>query len=262
MTHIGQLQKQGFCRFPAHPEIAAWVQHVLPIARKIAKDPALTDAWLRYQGTWFAGVNVLPNEVDGRIDGGPSLRGELSDFIEQQMGETFALDAGQLSVVYPGYPKPMEGETDAAHRFRKNRDAAHVDGLLPVGSERRRHVMEPHSYVLGLPLTQCDPQASPLVVWEGSHHLMRDAFRTALADIAPKKWSEVDLTDIYQATRRRCFEACKRVELHTAPGETYIVHRLALHGVAPWAEGAKAPEDGRMIAYFRPHLENIKDWLA
>jgi hypothetical protein len=42
-----------------------------------------------------------------------------------------------------------------------------------------------------------------------------------------------------------------------------LIHRLALHGVAPWAEGAEAGPEGRMIAYFRPEFEGLgDDWLT
>jgi len=40
------------------------------------------------------------------------------------------------------------------------------------------------------------------------------------------------------------------------------VHRLALHGIAPWAEGATAGPDGRMIAYFRPEAGGPAGWLG
>jgi hypothetical protein len=39
------------------------------------------------------------------------------------------------------------------------------------------------------------------------------------------------------------------------------VHRLCLHGVAPWAADATAPPEGRMIAYFRPMLRSVAAWL-
>ena len=94
------------------------------------------------------------------------------------------LDKAQISVVYPGYPCAMEGESAAAFNYRQRRDAAHVDGLLPEGPERRRHLREPHGFVLGLPLTQSSETASPMVVWEGSHKIMREAFQKALQGVA------------------------------------------------------------------------------
>ena len=42
-----------------------------------------------------------------------------------------------------------------------------------------------------------------------------------------------------------------------------MIHRLALHGIAPWEEDAGADAEGRMIAYFRPVFppERTADWL-
>ena len=58
------------------------------------------------------------------------------------------------------------------------------------------------------------------------------------------------------------FETCRRVTVPAQPGEAYLVHRLALHGVAPWEDGAEAPEEGRMIVYFRPEFPaGGRDWL-
>jgi hypothetical protein len=39
---------------------------------------------------------------------------------------------------------------------------------------------------------------------------------------------------------------------------------MTLHGVAPWSEGAMAPPEGRMVAYFRPELPDTASaqWLS
>ena len=95
------------------------------------------------------------------------------------------LHKGQVSVVYPGYPRPKEGESEAAFDYRRDRDAAHLDGLLPVGTPRQRMIREPHAYILGLPVTKADPGAAPLVVWDGSHRMMREAMNGALAPHDP-----------------------------------------------------------------------------
>ena len=42
-------------------------------------------------------------------------------------------------------------------------------------------------------------------------------------------------------------------------GEAYLVHRLALHGIAPWGAGATAGE--RMVIYFRPESGDPAAWL-
>ena len=62
--------------------------------------------------------------------------------------------------------------------------------------------------------------------------------------------------------RKRIFDECERVEIIAAPGEAYIVHRLALHGVAPWRSAAVADPDGRVICYFRPETPAREDWLT
>ena len=154
------------------------------------------------------------------------------------------LHRAQVSVIYPGYPRPRRGESEAAFRYRLNRDAAHVDGLLGVGDAKRRMLKERHAYILGLPLTACSAEASPLTVWEGSHNVMRAAFEAALRGVPEPEWENVDLTELYQQTRREVFETCPRVLVPAQPGEAYLVHRLALHGVAPWGAGAEAPGGG------------------
>ena len=167
-------------------------------------------------------------------------------------------------MIWPGYPRPRAAEGAAAFRYRQRRDAAHIDGLLPIGPDRRRMLRERHAWLLGLPLTATDAGASPLVVWEGSHHLMRRAFAAALGRIDPREWANVDLTETYQEARREAFETCRRVPLAARPGSAMLVHRMTLHGVAPWADGATAPPEGRMVAYFRPEIPDISrdDWLS
>ncbi|MEM6895914.1 MAG: hypothetical protein AAF576_00945 [Pseudomonadota bacterium] len=243
------------------PALLPWVSAVAPVARALAEDPDTRAAWLRHGGTWFAGVNVLPNDADGAVPGGAPLTGHAVTRANELHGPGLAWDTAQISIVYPGYPKQDASESDAAFRFRRDRDAAHVDGLLPLGPERRRKMVEPHAFVLGIPLTTCSADASPLVIWEESHVIIRAAFRDALATRPPSEWPNVDLTEVYHAARRRCFEECRRITVPAVPGQAYLIHRLALHGVAPWGPSAHAPEAGRMIAYFRPPFPGA-DWLT
>jgi hypothetical protein len=58
------------------------------------------------------------------------------------------------------------------------------------------------------------------------------------------------------------FRRCRRVDLPARPGEATLLHRLTIHGVAPWAEGAEAPPEGRIVAYFRPLMARVSDWIA
>jgi hypothetical protein len=248
------LAGRGWQRLTASPEVAAWAA----AARGPALDalPADAAAW-RAGGTWYPGVDALPNGPDGRIGGvglPPALLSALPFRPE-------AWHRAQISTLRPGYPRPDPGEGAAAFGFRLRRDAAHLDGLLPDGPERRRFLREPHGFILGLPLTEADPGAAPLVVWEGSAPILRRALASVLAPLPQARWTEADLTDAYHAARREAFATCPRVELPAGPGEAVILHRLALHGIAPWAEGAQADPAGRVIAYFRPELPRLTDWL-
>ena len=256
-----QFIDKGWCRFEYDADIAAWVEAVLPAARR-AVTAAENAQWLRCGGTWFAGVNVLPSGADGSIDPGPALQGEVIEFVREEIApEDFVWDSGQVSVCYPGYPKPMATESEKAFQYRRQRDAAHVDGFLPEGPQRRRHLREYHGFILGIPMVTFDAMASPCVVWEGSQELVRAAMRQRFEGIPADSWGEQDITDAYHAVRHLVFEQCKRVPLSASPGEAYLIHRLALHGVAPWQNGAEASADGRMICYFRPEFSDAGGWL-
>lgn len=239
----------------------AWVEAARPLAEAATQDPAQRAEWLQCEGTWFVGVDALPNDRQGNVSGSGPLTGGAYEAAQALYG-ALPLHRGQVSVIYQDYPRPREGEGDAAFRYRLNRDAAHVDGLLPAGPNRERMLIERHAYILGLPLSEASAAASPLVVWEGSHHIMRAAFEELLADRPESDWSGVDLTARYQAARREVFETCSRIELPARLGEATLIHRHALHGVAPWGQGAEAEPVGRMIAYFRPEFPlGTRDWL-
>lgn len=250
----------GWQRFADDPVLRQWVESALPAARLAVRDPANAH-WLRCGGTWFAGVNVLDNDGSGAVAGGPPVDGAAVAFARQVGPAPCPFEPGQVSVCYPGYPKPMASEPEPAFRYRRDRDAAHVDGILPRGPDRRRYAGEQHAFLLGIPMVAAGEDASPFVVWEGSHEVMRQALAAALAGTPVERWAEVDITQAYHAARRACFERCRRVTLPARPGEAYVVHRLALHGVAPWQPGATAGPDGRMIVYFRPAAADPRAWL-
>ncbi|MCY4291220.1 MAG: hypothetical protein OXC72_05615 [Roseovarius sp.] len=256
-----EFLERGYFRFPLEEAVLEWARKSLPIAKKQMRKPEFSH-WLECGGTWFVGVDVLPNDPSGNVDDSGPLPGAGYASACGIYGN-LNLHRGQVSVIYPGYPRPRKGESDAGYRYRVKRDAAHVDGLRLMNGSGERRLLERHAYILGIPLTECDSDASPLVVWEGSHHIMRAAFRKALGDVPEADWEEVDLAEIYRASRSEVFNVCERVELSASPGEVCLLHRHSVHGIAPWVEGAKAPEEGRMVVYFRPEWNGPGDmWLT
>lgn len=254
MAMASSWTEQGWRRLPFDPDVLAWAQAALPLAQAALDAP---DAEWRCGGTWFPGVDALANDTAGRV-----ADVALPVSVRQALPMPVTTwHRAQVSALRPGYPRPSPEESEAAFRFRRDRDAAHVDGLLAMGPQKRRMIREPHGFILGLPLTESDPDAAPLVVWEGSHEILRLAFAAALAPHPEEAWSDVDLTDVYQAARREVFASCRRVALPARPGEALLLHRLILHGMAPWAEGAVADPIGRVNAYFRPEFPSVADWL-
>ena len=237
----------GFLRLSFDPRVAVWAEASHRVAMGLEPEA------LRHGGTWQVGVDALPNAEDGSIDG-VALQGPWEGLVTPPK----TWHRAQVSVVHPGYPRQDPDESDAAHRYRLNRDAAHVDGLLPEGPDRRRHLREPHAFVLGVPLN--DATGSPLVVWRGSHRIVQKAFAAAFSGVPAETWGDVDVTDIYQAARREAFETCERIELPAKPGEATLLNRHIVHGVAPWRADV-APPEGRMIAYFRPQLQDVRGWI-
>ncbi|WP_420586705.1 hypothetical protein [Ruegeria sp.] len=254
------FHETGWIRFAHDPALADWVSHARPAAQAAINDPAHAQ-WLDCEGTWFIGVDALDNDPKGRVGQSGVLSGQAMRFLADEYGE-LPLHKGQVSVIYPGYPRARRGESESAGRYRLKRDAAHVDGLRPMGPDRRRRVDEPHAWILGIPLTEASADAAPMVLWEGSHKILRAAFRRALEGHPRDSLHQVDITDIYQEARREVFDTCPRIELPAKPGEAYVLHRHCLHGVAPWGEGASADPDGRMIAYFRPECAGgVAEWI-
>lgn len=250
----------GWIPFSHDPLIADWAARARPVAERCLARAEDRARWLRCGGTWFVGVNIFPNDVAGSVaDAGvPPLAGRPVQFIADVLELAVEFERAQLSVCFPGYPRRSTGESEAAFRFRRDRDAAHVDGLRRVEGRRRR-LGELQGYILGVPLGDAPADAAPLVVWEGSHEVMRRALRDRLGKMPPERWADEDLTETYIAARRECFANCRRVSVRARPGEAYLVHRLALHGVAPWRA---EPTGERMIAYFRPepHAGSAPDW--
>lgn len=226
--------------------LGPWLEAARRAGDAARRNPDLQARWLRHDGTWFVGVDVLPSDARGALGDATLPLDGLPD-----------LHRGQVSVIYPGYPGTGRGDP-AAHRFRVRRDGAHVDGLHRDGAGRRV-LRELHRFVLGLPLDVMDMGNSPLVVWSGSHRIMAEMFRRTLAGLDPQDWGEVDFSGPYKAARLRAFDDCPRTALRARPGQAIWLHRHLVHGIAPWGEGGDRP---RRVVYFRPEYETQRDWLA
>jgi hypothetical protein len=231
--------------------IAAWAEAAYSLALDAVVGSA--EAW-RCGGTWFVGVDALQNGPNGGV-------GEVAFPWDALPLDPCPLHRAQLSVIRPGYPAASPDETAAAFRYRLQRDAAHLDGMLAIGPTKARMICEPHDWILGVPLNLTSADASPLVVWDGSHEIMREALTEVLSPHPPEIWGSIDVTAAYKAARQTVFQTCRRIELAARPGEATLIHRLCLHGVAPWGLAAKAPPEGRMIAYLRPQLPSVQQWL-
>ncbi|MGF1552586.1 MAG: hypothetical protein ACFBWO_08815 [Paracoccaceae bacterium] len=260
--------RDGFVVLDRDPRLEAWVEAVRPLARRLAEAARTSGAGVRCGSTWFAGVDALGNDAAGAVatEGVPPLDARALDLARALAGVPVgALDIGQLSVVWPGYPAAPDGnESEAAFRYRVKRDAAHVDGVQRDAA-RRRTLSEAHAFLLGIPLETMPPEAAPFVVWRGSHEVMRRALARRLAGVAVAGWPREDVTEAYQAARRTAFETCERVTIAASPGAAYVVHRLALHGVAPWPSTDALTARPRAVVYFRPEPDGARDlarWLG
>lgn len=256
------MQERGWILFEDDPALHRWIRGTLPAARRTLDDPAYRQ-WWRHGDTWFVGVNALENGPDGAVPGGLPFTGRALSYLARTNAfRDLPLDRAQVSVCFPGYPARSTSESDASHRYRRQRDAAHIDGLLRHGPDRRRYLGEHHAYILGIPMVAAPAEAAPFVVWEGSHRIAREFFHRLLAGREPGAWQDLDLTDSYHELRRDIFRRCPRRVIHTLPGQCYLVHRMALHGMAPWQARQKAGPDGRMVCYFRPEMPEPLTWLT
>ena len=119
-----RAQGAGWIHFAEDEALRPWLDAAHAHGMRVLSDPQMRETWLQCEGTWFVGVDALDNAPDGTLDG-VALRGRAVDAVSPLL----PLHRAQLSVTYPGYPRPRDGEGEAAFRYRRNRDAAHVDGI-------------------------------------------------------------------------------------------------------------------------------------
>lgn len=250
---------KGYVKFNYDEQIVKWADCAREKGSEILANPGQLEEWLQCEGTWFVGVDVLPNDSSGGFDE-VKLPCIFSKFLDKINLKPY--HKAQLSVIYPGYPRPRLGDSKSAFEYRLKRDAAHVDGLLPVGAQKRRYLIEPHGVILGVPLNNTHPGASPIVVWKGSHRIMQQEFSKIFSNVPPSDWKNIDVTETYKNARRHCFENCERTVINSPLGSGYALHPLLLHGITPWFSSKQGPDSlSRQVAYFRPLLNEVQDWL-
>jgi hypothetical protein len=91
--------------------------------------------------------------------------------------------------------------------------------------------------------------------------MIRAVFAQAFDGVPEAEWHEIDMTDIYKASARGLRDL-PEARGTAAPGQCVLVHRHAIHGVAPVGRGRRAAPDGRAIVYFRPGIARFEDWLT
>ena len=257
MKDLNEFEYKGWIKFEFDHRVARWAKAANSKITLKLKNKEILKNNLTCQGTWFVGVDALDNDSDGAL-GKISLSGPFKSLMKSF--ETSGLHSAQVSIIFEGYPKPRDQESESSFNFRLKRDAAHVDGLIADFPGGPRKLKEPHAFVLGIPINQAPKGASPIVVWEGSHHLISQALKRLFLNRDPGEWKDLDIREVYLQTRKTVFEKCKRRVLHANLGESYMIHRLCVHGISPWHSGVKNFPEGRKIAYFRPELQYLADW--
>lgn len=255
------LDALGWEIFERDADIVQWAAEAKEIVEKKLAQKDFPQKDLRCGGTWFAGVNFLGNSTSGKLET-KNLQGKIIASIMSRFRESFdEWDSAQISICYPGYPKPMASEGVAAFNYRIKKCAAHVDGILPLGNNRRRFVREHHAFIFGIPLSRFNRFASPLVIWEGSHHIILDTFHKIFSSLSSSEWPQLDVTFQYKEARKKVFATCPKKVIWVPLGGCFVLHRMCLHGISPWAKNAQAEPCGRIMAYFRPKLLCEKNWI-
>lgn len=245
-----------FTQIRQTPASKAWSKEALKAANAVLAGAKKDD--FACEGTWFVGVDGLPNTPNGDV-GEVAFPSDIAAILGPLAPTCYALHKAQISAVYRGYPKPREGESVGQFAFRKRRHAAHVDGLLAEGEARRRYLREPHCYILGIALCEVTPENSPLIYWQGSAAIMAAAFQKAAKGLTAPEFEALDLTEVYQTARKTCFETCPEIVVTAQMGGAFLLNPLTLHGIGPWSSTTKGP---RIVTYFRPQYskDEILRW--
>ena len=114
------LRPRVYAVFDTDPATTVWAKAAAKAAHLTFGDPAHAQQW-QCEETWFVGLDVLANDAAGALGDVP-LAGAGPDAARSLIG-VLPLHKGQVSAVTPGYPRPRDGESQTAFRYRETRDA-------------------------------------------------------------------------------------------------------------------------------------------
>ena len=267
--------KNGWCFLDNGIENYRWIEATKANIRNKFRQKEYKDSDFRSGSTWFAGINFLDNEIGGDVDG-ISFSSALWSQISGKFGVGIKYwDTAQVSICWKGYPRKDRSESEKAFKYRLKKYSSHVDGLIPIGSSRKRFAKEFHAFILGIPIINNRVDSAPLMVWEGSHKIFRNMFRKVYAGLSETEISNLDVTEIYQKYRRKVFSTCPVRKVFSHNNQPYILDRHLLHGIESWSVPigdpllphldklfCTNPMSGRIVVYFRPAYKNPLDWIT
>ena len=267
------LQKNGWSFLSTDDVYYDWIKEAKKQIKKKFNEKLFDDKNLRSGFTWFVGTNFLDNSSNGKI-GTKSFSKKIFKNILDKFGSNVQYwDKGQVSICWPGYPKKDFYETKNSFDFRIKRFASHIDGIIPLGSKKRRFAKEYHAFILGFPIMNNFPYCAPLVVWEGSHKIFRNFFKEIYEGMSSNKISNIDITDLYNEYRKKVFSNCEAKKIIPQFNQPFLLDRHLLHGIDEWKEQKNDKSilknkkvlnrlsDGRIIVYFRPIFTDPYDWI-
>ena len=92
-------EDNGWIKFKYDAKLYDWLKTVSRDVFSEIQNHDNRNNWLRYQGTWFAGVNVLKNNIQGAVVGGLRLDTDSSRWaLEKFNVKEIKWDKGQVSV--------------------------------------------------------------------------------------------------------------------------------------------------------------------
>ncbi len=267
------LCENGWCFLNTDNDHYDWINEAKKQIKFKFSQNLIKDKDFRSGSTWFVGTNFLDNNSQGKI-GNRQLSKKIIDNISNYFGTKIQYwDKGQVSICWPGYPKKDTLESEKSFNFRIKRFASHIDGIIPLGLQKRRFAKEYHAFILGLPIMNNFKNNASLVVWEGSHKIFRNFFRNIYDGVSSNKISDTDITELYNECRNKVFTKCNVKKIVPNFKQPYLLDRHLLHGIDQWKDpnsGSYAIKNkhlvnnlsnGRIVVYFRPVFSDPYDWI-